>query len=205
MSIILLWGGDGKTNQYLFGMINCMNDKNPWTTISTKTMYENPWMRVREDEVIRPDGSGGIYGVMESKDSVVIVALNESNEVYLIRSFNYPVSTWSWGLPGGGGDGEEAEVASKRELAEETGIIANKWTLLGKTRVSSGLMTERMAVLLARDLSFGDRLDADDKELISDGKFVSFEEIDKMIAVGEIDDAQTVTGLYLVMRWLNRQ
>lgn len=182
-----------------------MKDTNPWKTLSSKTVYQNPWMRVREDIVVRPDGSDGIYGVMESKDSVIVVVLNEDNDVYLIRSFNYPVSTWSWGLPGGGGDDEEPEVASKRELAEETGIIANRWTFLGKTRVSSGLMTEKMAVYLAQDLSFGERLAADDTELINDAKFVSFDEIDRMIAENEIDDAQTVTGLYLALRWLDRQ
>jgi 8-oxo-dGTP pyrophosphatase MutT (NUDIX family) len=188
-----------------FAIIKSMNGKNPWQTVSTRTVYKNPWMTVREDVVIRPDGSNGIYGVMESKDSVVIVALNEKNEVYLIKSFNYPVSTWSWGLPGGGGDDEEAELASKRELAEEAGITANRWTVLGKTRVSSGLMTERMAVLLAQNLSFGERLKADDAELITEGNFISFDEIDKMIERNEIDDAQTVTGLYLALRWLNRQ
>ena len=182
-----------------------MQNNNPWKTVSSKTVYQNPWIRIREDTVVRPDGTDGIYGFMESRDSVVITVLNENNEIYLIRSFNYPVSTWSWGLPGGGGDDEHPEIASKRELAEETGIIAQTWTFLGKTRVSSGLMTEKMTVFLAQDLSFGDRLEADDKDLISEGKFVSFEEIDKMIEQGEIDDAQTITGLYLTMRWLNRQ
>ena len=182
-----------------------MKNDNPWKTLSSKTVYQNPWIRIREDAIVRPDGSNGIYGVMESKDSVVIVAMNENNEVYLIRSFKYPVLSWSWGLPGGGGEDEEPEVASKRELAEETGIIANKWISLGSTRVSSGLMTERMTVLLARDLSFGDRPIADDTELIAEGKFVSFNEVDKMIERSEIDDAQTVTGLYLTLRWLGRQ
>jgi len=162
-------------------------------------------MRVREDAVVRPDGSNGIYGVMESKDSVVIVAMNDQNEIYLIRSFSYPVSSWRWGLPGGGDDDEHPEVASKRELAEETGIVANKWTLLGRTRVSSGLMTELMAVYLAQDLTFGDRPDADDKDVIEQGKFVSIAEIDNMITNDEIDDAQTITGIYLAQRWLGRQ
>lgn len=179
-----------------------MHHKNPWQTLNSKVVYQNPWMRVREDAVIRPDGTDGIYGVMESKDSVVIVALNDQDEVYLIHSFSYPVSSWSWGLPGGGGDDEEPEVAAKRELAEETGITAKEWTFLGKTRVSSGLMTERMAVLLARGLSFGDRIESDDKDLIIQGKFVTFDEIDKMLSKNEIDDAQTVTGLYLARRWL---
>ena len=179
-------------------------NNNPFKTQSSKVVYQNPWMLVREDAIIRPDGSEGIYGVVESKNSVVIVALNEKNEVYIIRSFKYPVGEWSWGLPGGGGEGEDALIASKRELVEETGITANEWSVLGETRVSSGLMTERMAVLLARDLTFGDRIDADDKDIISEGKFVSFDEIDKMIQNREIDDAQTVTGLYLALRSVGR-
>jgi 8-oxo-dGTP pyrophosphatase MutT (NUDIX family) len=179
-----------------------MNDDNPWKIISSKIVYQNPWIKVREDTVVRPDGNAGIYGFMESKDSVMIVVLNDNNEVYFIRTFSYPVSSWSWELPGGGGDGEEAEDASRRELAEETGITASKWTFLGKTRVCNGLMTERMTLFLAQDLTFGKQIDSDDKELISSGKFVSFEEIDKMIKDGDVDDGQSITGLYLAQRWL---
>lgn len=185
----------------------CYDDgmnEDPIKTLSSKIVYQNPWILVREDEILRPDGNKGIYGVMESKNSVVIVALNDKSEVYLIRSFKYPTKVWNWGLPGGGGEGEDALVASKRELAEETGIIASDWSILGETRVSSGLMTERMTVLLARDLKFEDKIEADDKELISEGKFVSFDEIDEMIRDREVDDAQTVTGLYLALRSLNR-
>ena len=181
-----------------------MRTDNPWKTLSSKTTYQNPWMKVREDTVIRPDGTDGIYGVMESRDSVVVVAANENDEIYLIYSFKYPVSHWSWGLPGGGGDGQTAEEASKRELAEETGIVAEKWTNLGSTRVSSGLMTERMSVLLAQELSYEKRTPADDTEIIDNGKFVSFEEADEMLSRGEIDDAQTVTGLYLALRYLRK-
>lgn len=180
-----------------------MKNDNPWKTLSSKTVYQNPWIKVREDSVIKPDGDKGIYGVVESKDSVMIVALNNDNQVFLIRIFNYPLSSWNWEIPGGGGENEDTKVASKRELAEETGIIANKWTLLGKKRVCNGLMTERMTVFLAQDLSFGEKLDSDDKDLISHGKFVSFDEINRMVDKGEIDDCQTITCLFLAQRFLS--
>jgi 8-oxo-dGTP pyrophosphatase MutT (NUDIX family) len=181
-----------------------MNNDNPWKTLSSKTVYQNPWIKVQEDSVIKPDGDTGIYGYIESKDSVIIIALNDNNEVYMIRTFSYPVASWSWEVPGGGGEGEDSEIASKRELAEETGIIANTWTSLGSARVCNGLMTEKMTVFLAQDLTFGDRIESDDKYLISHGKFVTFEDIDRMIEQGEIDDGQTMTGLFLAQRYLNK-
>lgn len=182
-----------------------MNDPLPIKTISTKTVYQNPWMRVREDAIIRPDGSEGIYGVMESKDSVVIAAINDQDQIYLIHSFSYPLSIWSWGLPGGGGDDEDPIVAAQRELAEETGITAKKWTLLGKPRVSNGLLTEHVAILVAQDLTHGTRLTADDTELISEGKFFSFDEISDMTLRDEIDDTGSIAAFYLVQRWLQQQ
>ncbi|MDB5161786.1 MAG: putative hydrolase [Candidatus Saccharibacteria bacterium] len=178
---------------------------NPWKVLSTKVVYENPWIKVHEDAVIRPDGNEGIYGFIESRDSVIVIVLNEHDEVYVIRNFSYPVSAWSWEFPGGGGDNQEPEVASKRELAEETGIIAEKWTFLGKKRVSNGLLSERMAIYVAQDLTFGERQRADDSEIITGGKFISIREALQMTLSGDIDDGQTITGLYLLEHWLADQ
>jgi 8-oxo-dGTP pyrophosphatase MutT (NUDIX family) len=180
-----------------------MSANGPFETLSTKTVYENPWMRVREDVVIRPDGSSGMYGIMESGDSVVIATLNERDEMYLIKLFSYAASAWSWSLPGGGDEGEHSETAAKRELAEETGMVASDWVLLGKTRIAGGLITERTSFYLARDLLFSSQVEADDKDLIDGGKFVTLDAVDDMIQKGEIDDCQTITGVYLVRRWLN--
>jgi len=172
--------------------------------LSSKVVYENPWIRIHEDAVVRPDGSQGIYGYMELRDSVIIVVLNDEGEIYLVRGFSYPVRSWSWQLPGGGGDGEEAEAASKRELAEETGIVSNKWTFLGKVRVCDGLMTERMSVYLAQELSFAEKPDSDDADVVGQGQFFSPEVIDKMVDAGEIDDGQTITALFLARNFLRQ-
>ena len=83
-------------------------------------------MKVREDNVITPTGSRGIYGVVESNDSVIIVILNTKEQVYITKNYRYPARAWKWELPGGGGDNEDLLAASKRELEEETGMKAKQ-------------------------------------------------------------------------------
>ena len=73
---------------------------NPWKTLSSKIMYENPWIKVREDAVVTPSGENGIYGVVEVQDSVIVGAVNENNEIYLIYLFSYPSQTWGVGATG---------------------------------------------------------------------------------------------------------
>ena len=178
---------------------------NPWKTISSKIVYQNLWMKVREDSVITPEGNEGIYGVIESKDSVIVGAINERREIYLIYSFSYPAQSWQWELPGGNSDGEDILKASKRELAEETGIVAQEWTQLASTRVCNGLMTERMVTLVARDIKFGPKPPADDSGVIAKGQFFSFDDVHEMVDKGEIDEGQSITALYLIERWMERQ
>lgn len=175
---------------------------NPWKILSSKIVYQNPWIRVREDAVITPDGSEGIYGVIESPDSVMVGAVNDNGEIYIIRSFSYPAQKWHWELPAGGSEGQDILEASKRELAEETGIVAKQWKTLGITRVADGLMTEKMHTLLATDLSMGEKVIADDSKLILEGKFASLAEIHQLIASGEMDEGQTITSLYFIEQWL---
>ena len=180
-----------------------MRTDNPWKVLNSEIKYQNPWMRIREDKVITPLGTKGIYGVMESNDSVMIAVLNEKKELYLVRTFSYPAASWNWELPGGGGDQQDPIEASKRELEEETGILAKSWELLGKTRVCNGFMTERMSVYLAQNISFTGEKEVS-TEQIDEAKFFSMDQIDDMIASGEINDAQSVTGIHLTQKRIVR-
>ena len=157
---------------------------------------------MREDATLRQSGEG-IYSVVETNDSVVVAALNDAREVYVVWAYSYPTDTWSWQLPGGGSDGEEPELAGQRELVEETGIGAEKFECLGRLIVALGLLKERMAVVLATGVSMGSRPpEADDSDAVGEGKFVSLAEAAGMVARGEICDNQTIAGLYLVEKWL---
>lgn len=180
-----------------------MQDTPSKTRTATKIVYQNPWITVHEDETVDQQGNVGMYGYMESRDSCMVVVLDEQERIYLVRGFRYPSQSFGWELPGGGGDGEDLIIASKRELEEETGIIAKTWEKLGEAIVCNGLMTEKMAVCLARDLSF-DGTKEHSAETFSDMRFFTPEEIDSLIANGGINDCQTLTGLQYYNSWKRR-
>lgn len=180
-----------------------MNKPSPWKTLASKIVYSNAWMKVREDQVITPSGSKGVYGIVESNDSVCIVVLNAQYEIFITKNYRYPAKAWKWELPGGGSDNQDGLQASKRELEEETGIIADNWTKLGVTTVCNGLMTETMTSYLARDISFSGNKELGD-ESITDGKFISIEELNGMILNGEFDDGQSIAALHLLDLFLNK-
>lgn len=109
-----------------------MTEENPWKTLSTKTVYQNPWITVREDQVIRPDGNPGIYGVVQTRIATGVVALTETDDIYLVGQYRYATEMYSWEIIEGGADpGEDPLAAAKRELAEEAGLEAADWSQLG--------------------------------------------------------------------------
>ena len=116
--------------------------ENPWTTISSEVKYENPWIKLKEDKVITPAGTEGIYGVVSFKNKAIgIVPVDENGNVYLVGQWRYPLEAYSWEIPEGGGpEGEKPLETAKRELKEETGLMASKWTLLGKLHTSNSCL-----------------------------------------------------------------
>ena len=137
---------------------------NPWRTLGTRVIYANPWLRLREDRVIRPDGNEGIYGVVEMSPSVGIVALSEAGEIALVTQWRYTLGRMSVEIPTGGSQSSDQSLlaAAKRELREETGLSARSWRELGFVDNSNGTTTDVAHMFLATGLEAGP--DAQDPE-----------------------------------------
>lgn len=172
----------------------------PLQNVSSKTIYRNAWISVHEDETLTPEGDKGTYAYLESRNSCMVVAVNELNEIYLVHGFRYPSKSYGWELPGGGGDNEDPLHASQRELEEETGIRATTWEKLGEAYVCNGLMTEQMTIYLAQGLTFDGQKEHSSEHF--DGmRFFTQAEINDMIVRGTINDCQTLAGLQYYMTW----
>lgn len=177
----------------------------PWTTRSTRIAYENPWIRVREDEVVRPGGDDGIYGVVELRDAVFVIALDEEERVVLLTVDRYTTGEGSLEVPAGGGDDEEPLLAAQRELLEETGLEAEEWTPLGSLDALNGIARAVEHVFLARRLtSTGDAARTQGEEGISAVTRVPFAEALAMCGDGRIRDGETVAALALAAIRLGR-
>ena len=106
---------------------------NPWKTLASRIVYENAWLRLREDAVLRPDGGQGIYGVVELRPSVGVVALDGNREIVLVGQWRYPSGRYTWEIPRGGSRTGETDLqaVAQRELREEAGVEAKIWQRLG--------------------------------------------------------------------------
>lgn len=171
---------------------------NPWITKSSKVVYENPWISVREDQVIRPDGKPGIYGVIDLRPSICVVAINGRDEVVLVGQWRYTVQRYSWEVPRGGSFPDETDIlaAAKRELAEETGTIAAKWQTLGAVDICNGVANDVQTIFLATELSdTAQNLDPEEDITIN---WVPFLDALQMAMDGRITEVCTIAALLKV-------
>ncbi len=173
--------------------------KNPWKTLSSKYKYQNPWIKIREDQVIRPDGKRGIYGVLEKPPAVFIVARLDNGKIILVSQFRYTTKRLSWEIPAGSSDGQNPLVAARRELWEETGYRARAWRKLARYEIANGIGDIDGYVFLAEGLY---QTNANKK--IEDGiesvKAVSVSQLRTMIDLGEIADGPSVIAFYYFLR-----
>ncbi len=169
--------------------------ENPWKSLSKRLVYSNPWISLTEHSVINPKGGEGIYGVVHFKNYAIgIVALDENQNIYLVGQYRFPLNHYSWEIPEGGGPLEiEPLLSAKRELKEETGLIANEWKEIGRMHLSNSVSDELAILYLATDLEEG-RAEPEDTEDLTLKK-LPFNEAYFMVVRGEITDSMSVCAI----------
>ncbi len=174
-----------------------MNDKfsNPWQTVSRRVAYENAWIRVRHDEVIRPDGLPGIYGVVHYRNLAIgVLPIDDEGFTYLVGQYRYTLDVYSWEIPEGGcPEGEEPLEAARRELLEETGLVAAEWKELGTAHLSNSVSDEAAIYYLATNLTQHEAEPEGTEKL--ELMRVPFAEALQMVREGKITDALSVMAI----------
>ena len=167
----------------------------PWTRRSRRVAYENAWITIWHDEVTRPDGQPGIYGVVHFANlAVAVLALDDDDRVLLVGQHRYALDLYSWEVPEGGVPFDEAPVdGARRELREETGVEAATWRELARSHLSNSVSDELAILFLATDLTAG--VAAPDGTEALDVRWVPFEETLAMTLDGRITDALTVLAV----------
>lgn len=129
----------------------------PWKILATTELYRDPWFTLRKDDVIRPDGLPGTYTVATLKPGVSVLALDDQGCVHLTKEFHYGVGRVTVEVVSGAIEGNEAPlVSAQRELAEELGIEADRWTHLGRIDPITGSVVSPIELFLAQELRFGE-------------------------------------------------
>jgi 8-oxo-dGTP pyrophosphatase MutT (NUDIX family) len=178
----------------------------PWTRLSTRDVYANPWIQVREDQILHPDGSPGIYGVVQYRNLAVgVVPIDAEGRIILVGQFRYTMNAYSWEIPEGGchKSEESALDAAARELQEETGYTAEQWDSLGLIELSNSTTDEVGHLFLARNLTAGRPRPEPSEELAV--KALDLAEAYRMAMSGELTDSLTVAGLARAVHFLNRE
>jgi len=175
--------------------LHAQDRSNPWTTLSSRTVYENAWIRVREDQVLRPDGLPGIYGVVEFKNRATgVLPVEPDGSIWLVGQYRYPVQAYSWEIPEGGSDPSETpEATARRELREETGFTAGRVELLATSHLSNSVSDELGYLFRATELTPGED-SPEGTEKLAVRRF-DWAEAWQMLEKGEITDSLTVMAL----------
>ena len=164
-------------------------------TLSSKIVYENKWMTVREDEIEREDGSRGIYGVIDKPDFAVVIPM-ENDGFHLVEQYRYPTGQRSWEFPSGafpaGVTGTREELAAA-ELAEETGFTAATLTHLGYLHSAKSMTGEGFDVFLATDLTPGEaRREVTEQDMVQ--RWFPRGEVERMLRDGVITDGPSIAA-----------
>lgn len=177
---------------------------NPWKINSSKTIYETPWIKVSHHEVLNPANKPAIYGTVHFKNLAIgIIPLDENYNTWIVGQWRFPLNNYSWEIIEGGGPLIDSPLESaKRELKEEAGIVANKFTLLCNMHTSNSATDEYCHIYLAQDLSFGDSEPEESEDLII--KKLPFDKVYEMVMAGEITDSLSMVGVLKTKLLMNQ-
>lgn len=168
--------------------------ESPWRKLGSREVYDNPWIKVREDSVIRPDNEEGIYGVVHFKNLAIGILAVEEDFIYLVGQYRYALDRYSWEIPEGGcAEGEEPLAAAQRELEEETGLRAERWERMGEAHLSNSVTDELAIWFLATGLTKGEQSPEGTEQLKV--RRVSFQEALGLALKGEITDALSLLAI----------
>ncbi len=134
-----------------------MREHGPWKILKSEQMYSDPWVQLFRDQVLRPDGNPGTYATVHLKAGVCVIAMDEAGNLHLTREFHYAVGRVTIeGVSGGIESDESPALAATRELAEELGIAARRWTHLGTIDPFTAAVLSPVELYLAEELSFSE-------------------------------------------------
>ena len=178
--------------------------KNPWKTLTNEVKYDNPWIQVTHRDVINPGGGKGIYGMVHFKNlAIAIVPLDEDLNTWIVGQYRYTLEAYSWEIPEGGGlIGVDPIESAKRELKEETGVVAKKWTKILDMHMSNSVSDEASITYVAQDLEIGEAEPEESEDLVI--KKLPFEKVFQMAMNGEITDALAVASIFKVQIMLEK-
>jgi ADP-ribose pyrophosphatase len=172
-----------------------MEEDNPWTTLERKEVYDNKWINVNEHQVINPSGGPGIYGIVHFKNLAIgVLPLDEDNNTWLVGQYRYALQAYSWEIPEGGGPlGLDPLDGAKRELLEETGLVATDWTEIQRMYLSNSVSDELAIIYVARGLTMGIAEPEETEQLVV--RKLPFEEAYQMVMDGTITDSMSVAAI----------
>jgi 8-oxo-dGTP pyrophosphatase MutT (NUDIX family) len=180
-----------------------IEQRGPWRTLSIEERYATPWISVSHHEVIDPSGGRGIYGVIHFKNVAVgIIPLDADLNTWIVGQYRYPIKAYSWEIPEGGGRRDVPPIDSaKRELREEVGIEAERWTEVLRMDLSNSASDEEAIIFVAQELTFHAPEPEATEELAM--RKVPFNELFEAVMRGELRDSLTVAAVLKVQRMLD--
>ena len=175
-----------------------MTKRGPWTTLNEELRYETPWIAVSHHDILDPSGTQGIYGTIHFKNIAIgIVPLDEELNTWIVGQYRYPIQAYSWEIPEGGGKRDIPPIDSaKRELREEVGIEASRWSEVLRMDLSNSASDEHAVIFVAQGLTFHAPQPDHDEEL--EQRKLPFAELFQMVMRGEVCDSLTVAAVMKV-------